>query len=62
MRLFGLEILLKGTSDLYLVMCRTGTKESKGAGVTCLVIPKDSPGLTFGANEKKMGCVNILRK
>ena len=39
-----------GTSDLYLVMCKTGEKE-----VSCLIIEKDMPGLSFGANEHKMG-------
>lgn len=39
-----------GLSDIYLVMCRTG-KES----ITCLLVPKDTKGLSFGANEKKMG-------
>lgn len=39
-----------GLSDMYLVMCRTG-KDS----ITCLLVPKDTKGLSFGANEKKMG-------
>lgn len=39
-----------GMSDLYLVMCRTGPK-----AISCLLIPKDSPGMSFGAIEKKMG-------
>ncbi len=43
-----------GLSDLYLVMCRTG--EGSGAGaISCIVVPKGTPGLTFGAKEKKMG-------
>ena len=40
-------------SDLYLVMARTGGKGAKG--VSCIMVPKDAPGLSFGANEKKMG-------
>jgi len=39
-----------GMSDVYLVMCRTGEK-----GISCLMIPKDAAGLSFGAIEKKMG-------
>lgn len=39
-----------GDSDLYVVMCRVPNK-----GITCLVIPKNSPGLSFGKNEEKMG-------
>ena len=42
-----------GASDLYLTMARTG---GPGAGgVSALLVPKDAPGLSFGANEKKMG-------
>ena len=39
-----------GSSDLYLVMCKTGPKE-----VSCLIVEKNMPGLSFGANEHKMG-------
>ena len=39
-----------GSSDLYLVMCKTGEKE-----VSCLVLEKGMPGLSFGANEHKLG-------
>lgn len=42
-----------GTSDLYLTMVRTG---GPGAGgVSALLVPKGIEGLSFGANEKKMG-------
>lgn len=39
-----------GTSDLYVVMCKTGEKET-----SCLLVEKGMPGLSFGANEHKMG-------
>lgn len=42
-----------GVSDLYAVMVRTGG-EGPG-GVSCLLVEKDSPGLSFGANEVKLG-------
>ena len=42
-----------GASDLYLTMVRTGG-EGPG-GVSALLVPKETPGLSFGANEKKMG-------
>lgn len=42
-----------GMSDIYLVMCRTG-KPGPG-GISCLIIPKDTKGVSFGALEKKMG-------
>ena len=42
-----------GVSDLYLIMARTG---GDGAGgVSCFLVPKDAPGISFGAKEKKMG-------
>lgn len=42
-----------GVSDLYLVMARTGG--AGAGGVSAFLVPKDVPGLSFGANEKKMG-------
>ena len=42
-----------GDSDLYVAMVRTGEDGPKG--ISTLVIPKDAPGLSFGANENKMG-------
>ncbi|HEV2554111.1 MAG TPA: isobutyryl-CoA dehydrogenase [Bosea sp. (in: a-proteobacteria)] len=42
-----------GVSDLYVVMVRTG--EAGPSGISTLVVEKDTPGLSFGANEKKMG-------
>jgi alkylation response protein AidB-like acyl-CoA dehydrogenase len=45
-----------GTSDVYLVMARTSEDELKPAGgISAFLVPKDTPGLSFGANEKKMG-------
>jgi len=45
-----------GTSDLYLVMVRTSDDGARG--VSTLIVPKDTPGLSFGANERKMGWKN----
>jgi alkylation response protein AidB-like acyl-CoA dehydrogenase len=42
-----------GASDLYLVMARTGGDGA--AGVSAFLVEKDTPGLSFGANERKMG-------
>tara|TARA_B100000614_G_scaffold124357_1_gene111302 strand:- start:323 stop:1465 length:1143 start_codon:yes stop_codon:yes gene_type:complete len=42
-----------GASDLYVVMARTGGDGAKG--ITAFVVPADTPGLSFGANEIKMG-------
>jgi alkylation response protein AidB-like acyl-CoA dehydrogenase len=40
-------------SDLYVVMCRTGVDGPKG--ISTVIVPSPSKGLSFGANEKKMG-------
>jgi alkylation response protein AidB-like acyl-CoA dehydrogenase len=42
-----------GVSDVYVTMVRTG--EGGASGISTLVIEKDTPGLSFGANERKMG-------
>jgi alkylation response protein AidB-like acyl-CoA dehydrogenase len=42
-----------GTSDVYVCMLRTGASGPKG--ISCLVVEKGTPGLTFGAQEKKLG-------
>jgi alkylation response protein AidB-like acyl-CoA dehydrogenase len=42
-----------GASDLYLVMARSGG-EGPG-GISAFLVPGDSPGLSFGTNERKMG-------
>lgn len=40
-------------SDVYVCMVRTG---GEGAdGITCIVVEKDAPGLSFGKLEKKLG-------
>ena len=45
-----------GASDIYVVMVRTG--EAGPRGISALVVEKDAPGLSFGANEHKMGWRN----
>jgi alkylation response protein AidB-like acyl-CoA dehydrogenase len=42
-----------GTSDVYVVMARTGEPGPKG--ISAFVVNKETPGLSFGAQEKKMG-------
>jgi butyryl-CoA dehydrogenase len=40
-------------SDVYLCMVRTG--DESHYGISCLLIEKDTPGLSFGKLERKMG-------
>ena len=42
-----------GYNDVYVAMVRTGDNGAKG--ISCLVIEKGTPGLSFGAPEKKLG-------
>jgi len=42
-----------GASDLYLVMARSGGEGP--SGISAFLVPGDTPGLSFGANERKMG-------
>ncbi|MDF1777998.1 MAG: acyl-CoA dehydrogenase family protein [Rhizobiaceae bacterium] len=42
-----------GRSDLYLAMVRTGDAGPKG--VSAVLVENGTPGLSFGANERKMG-------
>ena len=42
-----------GSNEIYVAMVRTGEDGPKG--ITCMVIEKDMPGVSFGANEKKLG-------
>ncbi|MGL6042424.1 MAG: acyl-CoA dehydrogenase family protein [Sandaracinobacteroides sp.] len=47
-----------GVNELYVTMVRTGGSDGTNggaAGISCLVIEKDMPGVSFGANEKKLG-------
>jgi len=42
-----------GASDIYNVMCRTGGPGP--SGISCIVVEKGTPGLSFGKPEKKLG-------
>jgi alkylation response protein AidB-like acyl-CoA dehydrogenase len=42
-----------GASDIYVVMARTG--EAGPRGISCIAVEKGTPGLSYGAQEKKLG-------
>jgi alkylation response protein AidB-like acyl-CoA dehydrogenase len=42
-----------GATDFYFVFARTG--DDTAAGISAFAVMKDTPGLSFGANERKMG-------
>src|SRR6266480_6658342 len=43
-----------GEADIYLLMARTGAGKD-GAGVSCFIVEKGTPGFSFGKTERKMG-------
>jgi alkylation response protein AidB-like acyl-CoA dehydrogenase len=43
-----------GVNEIYVVMARTD-QGSKAGGISCFVVEKDTPGLSFGSQEKKLG-------
>lgn len=42
-----------GVSDIYVCMVRTG--DSGPRGISCIVVEKGTPGLSYGAQEQKLG-------
>ncbi|WP_194827407.1 acyl-CoA dehydrogenase family protein [Nocardia sp. XZ_19_231] len=42
-----------GANDVYVMMVRTGGEGPRG--ISALIVPADTPGLTVGPNERKMG-------
>lgn len=42
-----------GSTDVYVIMARTG--DTGASGISAFIVPADTPGISFGANEKKMG-------
>jgi alkylation response protein AidB-like acyl-CoA dehydrogenase len=42
-----------GASDVYVTMVRTGV--AGAGGISCVVVENGTPGLSFGAQERKMG-------
>tara|TARA_X000000368_G_scaffold59014_1_gene41724 strand:- start:6350 stop:7510 length:1161 start_codon:yes stop_codon:yes gene_type:complete len=45
-----------GATDCLVLMARTGDAGAKG--ISCFLIPADSPGIEYGKNEPKMGWKN----
>ena len=44
-----------GSTDVLVLMTRTGSPDSGAAGITAFAIPADLPGIDYGKNESKMG-------
>lgn len=44
-----------GSTDLLIVMARTGEPGSGAAGISAFAVPADAPGIAYGKKEEKMG-------
>ena len=44
-----------GSTEMLVVMTRTGDPDSGAGGITALAIPADLPGVDYGKNEVKLG-------
>jgi acyl-CoA dehydrogenase len=60
----GNQYLLSGTkrfitnaplADIFVVFARTDAESSGGKGISALLVPSDSPGVTVGPHDPKMG-------
>jgi hypothetical protein len=44
-----------GSTDVLVLMARTGDADSGAGGISAFVVPADSPGIHYGKKEEKMG-------
>ena len=44
-----------GSTDVLVLMARTGDAQSGAAGISAFVVPADAPGISYGKKEQKMG-------
>ena len=44
-----------GSTDVLVLMTRSGSTDSGAAGITAFAVPADLPGISYGKNESKMG-------
>jgi len=44
-----------GSTDVLVLMVRTGAPDSGAGGISALVVPADAPGIQYGKKEAKMG-------
>lgn len=44
-----------GATDMLVLMARTGDAQSGAAGISAFAVPADTPGISYGKKEEKMG-------
>jgi alkylation response protein AidB-like acyl-CoA dehydrogenase len=51
----GAKAFISGAGENEIYVCMVRTSEDGHKGISCLVVEKDTPGVSFGANERKLG-------
>ncbi len=51
----GAKAFISGASETDVIVCMARTGGAGPNGVTCLAVEADSPGLSYGAQERKLG-------
>ncbi|RAR58977.1 hypothetical protein BCL93_1106 [Onishia taeanensis] len=56
-RISGSKMFISGagSTDVLVVMARTGASDSGAGGISAFLVPADSAGIEYGKNEEKMG-------
>lgn len=44
-----------GSTDMLVLMARTGDAQSGASGISAFAVPADTPGISYGKKEQKMG-------
>ncbi|MFU8817501.1 MAG: acyl-CoA dehydrogenase family protein [Pseudomonadales bacterium] len=51
----GSKAFISGGGENEVYVCMVRTSDDGHRGITCLVVDKDTPGVSFGAQERKLG-------
>lgn len=51
----GAKAFISGAGDTHLLVTMVRTGEKGAQGISCLAIPADSPGISYGKKEEKLG-------
>ncbi|MEJ2089009.1 MAG: acyl-CoA dehydrogenase family protein [Gammaproteobacteria bacterium] len=51
----GAKAFISGAGENEVYVCMVRTSDDGHRGISCLVVDRDTPGVSFGANERKLG-------
>lgn len=51
----GAKAFISGAGENEVYVCMVRTSDEGHRGISCLVVDRDTPGVNFGANERKLG-------